>query len=107
MLRHYAQAAETERQQRKALEGLPDLTQLPQTQVKIKTGTDNLSNACFMDGTIRQDMIPCDKNKKARPVLSKKNSDIKPSVRIGNSEKPNVIMGLAAHESFFCWLKAI
>ncbi|MBC8471145.1 MAG: tyrosine-type recombinase/integrase [Planctomycetes bacterium] len=86
MLRHYSQAAETERQQRKALEGLPDLTQLPQTQVKIKTGTDNLSNACFIDGTIRQNTIPYDKNEKTRPALSAKNSDNKPSVGANNND---------------------
>ncbi|MHC4123027.1 MAG: tyrosine-type recombinase/integrase [Planctomycetota bacterium] len=86
MLRYYAGAAETERQQRKALEAFPDLTQIPQTQAQIKTGTDNLSNACFIDGTIRLNTVQYEKNEKNRPALSAKDSDIKPPVGANNND---------------------
>lgn len=87
MLRHYAGAAETEKQQRRALEALPDLTQIPQTQIRLKTGTDEASllNTSFTDGTKRKSMIRGDKAEKTKPFSMVKNSDIKPSSRLGNS----------------------
>jgi integrase len=72
MARHYTHAFEYE--QRRAIEALPDLTQLSQqTQAQTKTGTDgiNLSNTSFMDDTIQNDTTHDDKKeiKKAENAL--------------------------------------
>ena len=89
MLRHYAGAAETERQQRKALEALPDLTQLPQTQIRVKTGTDtdSLSNTNFINDTIRHSRTQGNKDKKTQSFLMAKNCDNEPlgGVLVSNS----------------------
>lgn len=62
MVRHYSHTFEN--QQRQAVESLPDLMQIPQEQMQIKTGTDNLFNACFMDDSIRPNMTQNENTKK-------------------------------------------